>query len=262
MRKNKKIVSTEDKLFSSAIFLLAEEEGTEVLEKFEKDKPEAMRNESSNSSAGLEAFKREWKHYTHLTLRRKILPVIGSIACIAVLLTYSLSSEWINLPLKDSDAFQEQILNHMFVYADSQIYPFGSENQIILPDSELKWRRGEVIIDGSIIGINNPDITRLTYKTASGRLFSSLKTEIKSSPYEASFYYYEDYWKDLKWFGNPDDVFDVTEMDDPDFSMIKPDTLTVCVVMKGGIQYQIEISISYTSDGDVQTEIKKWEKRE
>ena len=38
MRKNKKKYSEEDKLFSSAIFLLAEEEGEETLKNFENNK--------------------------------------------------------------------------------------------------------------------------------------------------------------------------------------------------------------------------------
>lgn len=262
MRKNKKKYSEEDKLFSSAIFLLAEEEGEEALKSFENNKAKDMRNESNNSFAESTSFKKEWKCYNHLTLKRKILPVIGSAACIAVLLAYGVLSGWIDMPRKDSDVFQEQILNNMFVYADSQEYPFGSGNQIVLPDSKLKWGKGEVGIEGSIIGIDNPDIVRLTYRVANGRLFSSLKTAIKDDRQEVSFYYYDDYWKYLMWLGNPDDVFNITEMDDPDFSLLEPDILTVDVAMKDSVKYQIEISIGYTSDGNVQAEIKNWKKIE
>lgn len=275
MKKDRRFFPGEDKLFSSAVFLLAEEQGAEELRKKEgaEMKPERReRRESEDPAAQPEFLKREWKRYRGSVRKRGILLTAGSAACIAVFLICGAASGLFGVSpdmsvsgssAEESETFQEQILNHMFVYAGSQRYPFAAEDQIVLPDYQLKWERGSVVIEGpesSVIGIDNPDIVRLTYRTENGRLFSSLDTETKDSPREVSFRYYENYWEDLKWIGNPDEVFTVTGTEAPDFSLIEPDLLTICVVMKGGIRYDIEISVGYTPDGHIRAEIEGWEK--
>ena len=255
---SKKITSNEDSLFSSAIFMLAKEQGTEELEKYKNTEAESGELQDILLPDEPEFLKRQWRRRRNAVLKRRILLAAGSVACVAVLLTYSLSAGLFSPTPEESDFFQELILENMFVYAESQEYPFGSDRQIVLPDSKLDWGKGNIAIYGSIIGVDNPDITHLTYRTESGRLFSSLKTETEDSPHEVSFGYYENYWQDLKWVGNPDEVFAATEMEDPDFSLVKPDTLTVSIAMKGGIQYEIKISMSYTPDGRVQAEIEDW----
>lgn len=264
-------------MFSSAVFLLAEEQGAEELRKKEgaETEPERRkRRESGDPVARPEFLKREWKRYRGSVRKRGILLTAGSVVCIAVFLICGAASGLFgvlpDMPVsgsgssaEESEAFQEQILNHMFVYAGSQRYPFAAEDQIVLPDYQLKWERGSVVIEApesSVIGIDNPDIVRLTYRTENGRLFSSLDTETKDSPREVSFRYYENYWEDLKWIGNPDEVFAVTGTEDPDFSLIEPDLLTIRVVMKGGVRYDIEISMGYTPDGHIRAEIEGWEK--
>lgn len=146
-------------------------------------------------------------------------------------------------------------------------YDLLKGKNIVLPDMKIQWGEDDVIVTGSIVGIEDERIDILTYECESGRLFGTyVKNQLESDKPEIQekqkhgkaliFQYYEEYYKNILWVNNPEQLFDETRKSDSDMSILKPDLLTITAILKDGSEQSGRVWISYTENGEIQA---KWE---
>lgn len=263
----------EDELFHEAVNLAAEEEGSEILAEYETasrvQPAEQQRIQYEAEVYKLYADKGSIKKFA---LKKRAI-IFASCAVVFVLLCLPLSFKvWeATGHYADGQNAEEEaysVFDHVFVYAEEKKYDLLKGKNIVLPDMNLQQGEGGgVVITGSIVGIEDERIDILTYECENGRLFGTyVKNPLESDKPEIrekqrhfkalTFQYYEEYYKDIVWVSDPEQLFHETKKSDADMSDLTPDVLTITAVMKDGTEQVGRIRLSYTEDGAVQA---RWE---